>query len=273
MRDVDIDELFERFKSGGPLMVPAGPDAARRISERRRRVRLSATAAAAVVLAAGASVVAYDLVPRSGTSDVASSPTPTAPTVTAPVTATPTSPPSPTSDGQPTDGPTTPTLQQSDVPERYRYEGDSIRGDWTLEFAASTCTPATGLGTIPSPTTQWEASFRNGLTTEAPAIYQRVVDYGSADAARSYMEAVRRMAHGCVQEVGEPRTWEILSQAFAGDDALVLRWAGPGRNTIYIVVRSAGLVTQIAYPESDLIDPVQVGQRAADRLCAATTAC
>jgi hypothetical protein len=273
MPEVDIHELFERFKSGGPLTIPAGPDAARRTSERRRRIRLSAAAAAAVVVTVAASVVAYDLVPRGGTTEVTSSPTPTGPPPTPTVTDTPTSSPSPTSDGQPTEGPAAPTLQQSDVPERYRYEGDSIRGDWIVEFAASLCAPPHNLATVPTPTTQWEAAFRNGLTAEAPAIYQRVVDYVGADTARDYVDAVRRMAQECVQVIGEPKTWMVMHQAFAGDEAIVLRWSGSGRSTIYVVVRVAGLVTQIAYPESDLIDPIRIGQRAADRLCTAAATC
>jgi hypothetical protein len=122
----------------------------------------------------------------------------------------PSTPPSPTPDGQPTGEPATPTLQQSDVPTGFRYEGDSIRGDWTLEFAASTCEPPNPLARAPSAITQWEALFRTGSDPdEYLAIHQRVADYGTADAAEAYLEAVRRLAQGCVSILDEPSTWTV----------------------------------------------------------------
>lgn len=285
MPEVDIHEVFERFRSGGPLMIPAGPEAARRTSERRRRVRLSVAAAAAVVVTAAAPVVAYDLVPRGGTPDIASSPTTTAsdptvstptvstPTATATVTATPPTPPTPTSDAQPTDGPTAVTLQQSDVPDGFRYSGDDITGDWTLEFAAQICAPPNNLAAAPRASTQWGASFRAGPGPDDPAILQRVDDHTAADVAQTYVDAVRRMAQGCEQTVPYPLIWAIEHQGFAGDDSLVLSWDGDGFFNTYIVVRAGGLVTQIWYRDTDVLDPVLVGQRAAARLCAGTTAC
>jgi len=186
----------------------------------------------------------------------------------------PSTPPSPTSDGQPTGEPATPTLQQSDVPTGFRYEGDSIRGDWTLEFAASTCEPPNPLAGAPSAIIQWEALFRTGSDPdEYLAIHQRVADYGTADAAEAYLEAVRRLAQGCVSILDEPSTWTVERQGFAGDESLVLGSDGAGYPSTYIVVRVDGLVTQIWYPDAVVLDPVELGQRAATRLCAGTTAC
>lgn len=273
MPELDINEVFERFKSGGPLMIPAGPDAARRVSERRRTIRLSTAVATAVVLVTvGASVVAYDLVPRGNTPDVGSSLTPTAPPPTdIPTTTATPDPPSPTATGQP-DGP--PVLQPSDAPAGFRYEGDTIRGDWTLEFAASLCAPPNPLAGVPSATTQWEALFRTGSDPdEYIAIHQRVADYAAADAAGAYVAAVRRLAQECVPTIDDQATPTITHQGFAGDDSLVLSYDRASSFSTYIVVRVDDLVTQIWYPDTVAVDPVQLGQRAAARMCAATTAC
>lgn len=271
MPEVDIHDVFERFRSGGPLMIPAGPDAARRTSRRRRRIRLSAAAAAAVVVAVAAPVIAYDLVSRGGTPDVGSSPTPT---VATPPTTTPTAtnPPSPTPDGEPTDGPAATALQRSDVPAGFRYEGDDIVGDWTLEFAAQLCAEPHNLRGLPSPEARWGATFWTGRDPESLAILQRVDQYSVAD-AQAYVQAVHGMAQGCVQSFGDPMTWTVENQGFAGDDSLVLRWEGGGVDNTYIVVRVAGLVTQIWYKDTDIPDPVVLGQRAAARLCEGMSAC
>jgi hypothetical protein len=265
MPNVDINEVFERFKSGGPLMIPPGPDAARRTSQRRRRVQLTALAAAAAVVAITAPVIAYNNIAfQNGPLEVGSPVTPTVETPN-PVWTT-----SPTPDSD--DEPITPVLQPSDVPAGYQYEGDNIDGDWTLEFASQVCAPPNNLAGAPWADTRWGASFRNGSGPTSHAILQRVDQHTVAD-AQAYVQAVRAMAQGCVQQFGDPMTWAIEHQGFAADDSLVLSWDGDGFGNTYVVVRAGGLVTQLWYRDTDIIDPVQLGQRAADRLCAGPITC
>jgi hypothetical protein len=268
MREVDIPVVFEHFRTAGPLTIPVGPHAARRVSNRRRRIRI-ATVSAAVIAVIAAPVIAYGLVPRDGTPIVPSSPTPsTPPTI-------PSTPPTttPTPDVEPTGVPAATALQPSDVPTGYEYAGNEIMGDWTLEFAGQFCEPPNNLGGVPSSAASWEATYQTGSGPGSMSILQRVAEY-TASEAQAYVEAVRAMAQGCVHTgAGDPMTWTIVEQGFAGDDALVLKWQGAGVDNTFIVVRAGELVTQIWYKDTDTPDPVLLGQRAATRLCEGTTTC
>jgi hypothetical protein len=67
--------------------------------------------------------------------------------------------------------------------------------------------------------------------------------------------------------------WTIVREGFAGDESLILKSESDGIDSTYIVVRAGGLVAQIWYKDTTTPDPVHLGQRAAARLCAGTTAC
>ncbi|MEU4772862.1 hypothetical protein [Micromonospora sp. NPDC023644] len=85
-----LDDAFAAFRSGGPLVVPAGAWAARKVARRRRTNRLVATGVTAAVLVAvpvlaNAGGDPDPPVPPAQTV----SPSPTAPTTTVPATPTP----------------------------------------------------------------------------------------------------------------------------------------------------------------------------------------
>ncbi len=141
-----------------------------------------------------------------------------------------------------------------------------------MEFAAQLCAPPHNLHGLPSSGATWEAAFGTGTADESRVIFQRIARYTAAE-AQAYVEAVRGMAQGCVQVLGDPMTWTIVHQGFAGDDALVLKLQGAGVDNTFIVVRAGELVTQIWYKDTDTPDPVLLGQRAAARLCEGTTTC
>jgi hypothetical protein len=68
------------------------------------------------------------------------------------------------------------------------------------------------------------------------------------------------------------RRLENTANSFAGDESLVVKSAEPSV-TSYNFVRSGPLVAQIFYQDVDGTEPVLIGQKAAERLCAGTTAC
>ena len=246
-------------------MVPVGPDPARWVSNRRRRGRILLTTAALVVVIT-APAVAFTLVSRDTTPDVATSPTLTVPATTASTSPTPTATP----EVEPTDVPVAAMLQQSDVPAEFTYEGEDIDGDWTLEFSGQFCAPPNNMGDQAFGVNRG-ASFRSGTGPESTAILERV-DRHSVTDARVYLQAVRNMVQGCVP-VAMPVTWTVVREGFAGDESLILTLEIDGYHSTYVVVRHGGLVAQIWYKDATSPDPVQLGQRAAARLCAGTTAC
>ena len=56
MHDQDFDDRFAAFRAGGPLVVPAGPGAARAVHRHRRRVHAVTGGALVALLVAGAPV-------------------------------------------------------------------------------------------------------------------------------------------------------------------------------------------------------------------------
>lgn len=104
--DLDqIEAAFTRFRSGGPLVAAAGPDAARAVFRRRRSTRAAlGVVAAGLVLAAPVTAYATGVVGDDATPDPGISIPPT--TVPPPTTAPPSSPPtaSPSTSGAVPDG-------------------------------------------------------------------------------------------------------------------------------------------------------------------------
>jgi len=273
VRDVDIDEVFELFRRGGPLAAAAGPGAARRVSNRRRRARLVAVIAG-IVVAVAAPAVAYAVLPHTTEPDPGATPTPdasataTSPTVSPSVTG-----PSSTPSVEPTAGvPAASVLHESDVPAGYRYAGDDVDGDWTLEFASQFCAAPNNMSGAPGPTASWGAVFHTGTGPGSSAILQRVGRHSLAQ-AQTYFQNVRAMGQGCVPNTEVPTSLAITADSFAGDESLVLTWTGEGLDSTYVVVRVGELVTQIWYKDTSAPDPVMLGQRAAVRLCEDTIAC
>ena len=83
MHDDDLDHLFAGFRAGGPLVVPAGPGAARAVLRHRRRVHaMTGGAAAALLLVAPAvALVTVDDRPERPNVSDTGAPTPPSPSL------------------------------------------------------------------------------------------------------------------------------------------------------------------------------------------------
>jgi hypothetical protein len=268
MPDHDIDELFTTFRTGGRLVIPSGPAAARQVSRRRDR-RRNALTGAAVALLVAVPIIGYGLFSRGiltwdPNGHVGGTPTASAPaSTTSSASATPsTTTPSVV---EPTDVPAATVLQASDLPAGYVHQGDVWPGDTTF----TECSPggrSDGLppsltlpASVDSRATWFSASGQSKLVNEMVSRY-------TATDASSYMDTIRAIVAYC------GGSWAIGAQSFAGDDSFTIH-TDTAPTLTYIFVRTGSLVAQILYDAIDDTDPVVIGQRAAERLCAGTTAC
>jgi hypothetical protein len=268
MPDHDIDELFTTFRTGGRLVIPPGPAAARQVSRRRHR-RRNALTGAVVALLVAVPIIGYGLFTRgllTWDPNGRVGGTPTASTSSASPTPSTTTP----SATEPTDVPAATVLQASDLPAGYVHQGDIWPGDTTF----NECSVGGRSDGLPASLTLpialvWRATwFRADIPTsgESGLVNEMVSRYTAADAS-SYMDTIRGIVAYC------GGSWVIGAGSFAGDDSFTIHnGAGPTLTT-YIFVRTGSLVAQVLYEAIDDTDPVVIGQRAAERLCAGTTAC
>ncbi|HEX2773822.1 MAG TPA: hypothetical protein VHN18_15510 [Micromonosporaceae bacterium] len=129
MSEYNLDNVFDRFRTGGPLVIPAGPDAARKVHQHRRRVRVAAAGALAVALIAIPAVAlavdgAPDRVPPPPTDNTVE-PVPSPPT------------PAPSASPTPSSSPSPPAVSATSGPPPLsgRFSADEL-GNATLELPA-----------------------------------------------------------------------------------------------------------------------------------------
>lgn len=277
MPDQDFDDQFAGFRAGGPLVVPAGPAAARQVHRRRRRVRLAVgTAIAAALVAVPVAALAVD----DGSPDrpnvtATGDPTPPGPTPSQPFTPTP----PPAASSEPTDQPSSEAtdsppadpiaipasamLRNADVPDGYRFAEDDADGDWTLNFLFSMCdVPGPEAG--PAVDTR-ERAFRGPNRDES--VLERVERFPSTTGARERTEIVREKVDDCAQQ-------EVVATGFAGDESFVVRTDFGTTFTLNVVVRQGGLVAEVWQKHLTDVDAARdLGRAAAERLCAGTYSC
>ncbi|GAA1850723.1 hypothetical protein [Asanoa iriomotensis] len=275
MDEQHLDDMFDRFRSGPPLTVPAGAGAARQSFRQRRRGRL---AAGCVVAALGVGVPsvafaagAFDRTPRPPV--VTTAPTtparPTPPSTTPPPT-TPGAKPTTEKPVEPTTVPRAAMLRASDLPAGFEYRGggDFLGGDWTLAFIASQCRDRRLPDPEPGDGPKRNAAFAHD---SEGSVLQRVSRMPTPAAARDWIDGLPDRISG---DCGGIR-FTVVDTDFAGADAVLIRSeSDAGGSDFLLFVRQGPLVTQIStWSGADLGALRDIAQAAAQRLCAGTTSC
>ncbi|MEV0715737.1 hypothetical protein [Asanoa sp. NPDC050611] len=280
MDEQQLDEMFDRFRAGPPLAVPAGAGAARQAFRHRRRGRLATGCVLAVVAVGGPSVAfaagAFDGTPRppvltTGPTTPDRSTPPTSPPTTSPTAPPPTTPgggPTTAKPVEPTGVPSAAMLRASDLPDDYRYAGADVDGDWSLAATTIYCDPPP-TGTEPDGTARRGAMF---LREREEYVIQVVERMRSAAAAQRFIDGLAGQVDG--RECGL-LTYTVVDEGFAGDDSVLIRTSYEGRPAdLYVFVRQGPLLTQIWQKLPEGVEPMrEVARTAADRLCNGTTAC
>lgn len=252
-------------------------DQARR---RTRRVRVTAVAAAVVVVGVISGGVAMaQLVravdPQPGASRPAAQSTPSSPPPPSP--SNPVPPPSAVSTSPTGSEGTTITdalfLQPGDVGPGYRQVfGGQGSGDWTFEFSTSVlrCQPPASTG--PQPITRRDQTLSRGTPQAEDSLTQYVARYRPGDAAR-YLDQIRTRVSAC--EPGSGKSIKVGAQRFAGQDALLIEVNyGAGFTTKHVLVRQGDLLTEVfTKPEPSSAAAQELGRKAALRLCGGTPVC
>ncbi|GIF64094.1 hypothetical protein Ais01nite_21290 [Asanoa ishikariensis] len=252
-----VDELFARFRAGPPLAVPAGADAARQVSRRRRRSRTAAagvlTAVAVGLPSVGFAVGVFDRPP-------AVSGPPTSPS---PSTAPPDQVAEPDGLGAAV------MLRESDLPAGYhRVPLYLIGSSRTLGHYAGGCAFPRSAGVNPLGKWMLEESYERGGDDD---LYQVTERMDSSAATEAWLDALPdQLSSHC------PRVrFTVVDTGFAGAGSTLIRvTANKGETNFYVFVRQGSLITQLwQRQQTDVAALRELGRVAADRLCEGTPTC
>ena len=215
--------------------------------------------------------------------------------VTTPVTATstPTSTPTTTPTASTATGPVPiataaaappPQLPQGPIPNAAMLQvGDVARGemgvfdvhgfeggndDWRMPMKALDC----DRDKEPLVETFLHEHSRTLVHEEYPdgMVVERVVRFATAAQARRHLDDVQTMVRACMRS-GDGVFLSIVVRDFAGPGSMVVRWTDGESKTLHTWVRRGNLVAQVwkkKMPTDQ--EAVQLGERAAARLCAGT---
>jgi hypothetical protein len=267
----DLDERFGRFRAGPPLVVPAGPAAARRVIAHRRRVSTVASCLLAAVAVGLPSVAfaagAFDRTPHPPAVTDQPAPTRTPHPSTPPPTRGRTQPPEETP-SEPIVVPAEAMLRESDLPPGYRSRPASKNGDWTLAATASRCVDRRPAGTTPDYRAASEIAFLRGR--DEPLL-QTVFRMATPDDARRWLDGLPDRLGG---DCGRMR-FAVVDSGFAGERSVIIRvTAAEGEPNLYLFLQRGVLLTEIWEKHQTDVDAMrELGRKAADRLCAGTPAC
>jgi hypothetical protein len=282
------DPLFDGlYREADKLRWPASEEVRRRghLAQVRRRVTVAAVAV--LVLLTGGVLAGQALGGEASPPPVATEP-PVASTPTATQTPSPT-PPSASPSAEPSPTPPTEPAQEApesedppaaspeeeplaaamlrveDLPAGAWERVDDVDGDWSFAFSASVLCNRQ----LPTPVSWLDQREQKYL--DGSQVIIQLVDRYPAGTAEQFMDYVRRQVEEC-EPFRESQGLTIHQEGFAGADSIVVSAIYEnGGDVQHIFVRQGDLVTELwAKPAPDAYG-VPLAQRAADRLCNATT--
>lgn len=273
------------YRATATLAMPSADELGSNAERRARRQRRAAALATCLAVAA----VAGSVVWRDGSAPtvIYSNATPSATVAPSPSQGATSSPPN-RSPSSPTTRPTrtmpasasasltrvpsTALLAPADAaPGRWTVEGEAA-GDWHLTFAIQSCPLARLDGHLGGMDTATRA-----LTDGTRTVFQRVTLHRAGDAAPA-MDWIRRNVAACQQYRAPGADTEsgmrIVARDFAGDESFLVETTDASNDPgLHVFVRVGPLVAEIVPEGGSEAFARHLGQRAVDRLCAATGTC
>jgi hypothetical protein len=254
MREPDVNGLFDQFRAGGPLVVAAGAEAARRVHRRRRTRRMLAIAVAVVAIVTIPAVTMTFAGPRQVVDLPVGSPSAGAAT--------------PGPEPEPTYLPPEAMLQLADVPAGWSDGGQDLDGDWSYDSMSIYCPQGGDVGRLGGALQVRGQTFVNGSVV---GVIERVERYREADATTFFL-ALRGWVSLC--DAGDGMEQAIVDEGFAGEQSVLILSNVRGVQNLHIFVRQGGLIAEVVPGDvTDLDGARTLAERAAARLCHGTTAC